>query len=175
MAAAMWGMSDEPILMRSQVRAWQARREEIAEVVQALRDEDAALAHKLDAVRVILGDVPADDIAGDAVVPAATAEPVAGEAGEPQQKRSFPDSVLAAVGALGGAPRPNEIRTWLCERGATDAIRYQAAKPYFYAVLMRHAAAGRLIKVGDGYSLPTSSAQAEAGGLAPPGDSQLHS
>jgi hypothetical protein len=138
---------DIPILTRSQVRAWLARKKEIAAEKRALDNEDAILNRKLEAVMVLNDDQPLDNLVDGEVV----REPLPAD---DFSKESFPEAVIDAVKALGGTPRPGEIRAWLCENGATIAIRDQAAKPYFYAVLMRHAAKNRLVKVGDGYGLP---------------------
>jgi hypothetical protein len=155
MVYAMWGMSDEPILTRSQVRAWQTRRREIELEIQALQVEATAIERKLDAVRVLLGSLPDEDSEAQEQDMANT------ERGGVHP--SFMDSVLIAVDKLGGTPSPSEIRTWLSEHGSTPAVRTQAQKPYFYAVIMRHARARRLIKIGDGYRLSTSSPEGEAG------------
>jgi len=158
MVNAMWG-TDETVLTLSQVRTWQMRQQEIGDTIQALQEEAADISRKLDAVRVIMGALPGNDVARTLAV----GEQSPQTAPESGREEFFPESLIEAVRTLGGAPRPNEIRTWLCEHGATNAIKTQAGKPYFYAVLMRHARAGRLIRVGKGYSLPKSSAQAETG------------
>jgi hypothetical protein len=155
----MWGMSDDPILTYAQVRAWQARRNEIDNHIQALQDEHIALSRKLEAVRVIMGDLPTLD--GEQGEPKTEHAPLDQEDSEGSEP--FPETVLLAVGALGGAPIPRMIRRWLKENGSTAATRARADAPYFYTTLMRHAAGGRLIKEGEGYRLPTSSPQGEAG------------
>ena len=94
-------------------------------------------------------------------------EPADGQVEAVEQLTSFQDYVVTAIEAMGGVPRPVEIRTWIRENGPTPAIRMQADKPYFYCVLMRQAKNGRLVKVGEGYRLPARSAQAEAGGWSP--------
>jgi hypothetical protein len=169
MVYAMWGMSDQPILMLSQVRAWQARQREIETDIQALQAEAKDIERRLEAVRVLLGSLPDEDD------PETQDGVNTGRGGQTSEEihssASFMDSVLIAVAKLGGLSSPGEIRTWLREHGSTPAIRMQAEKPYFYAVIMRQARAGRLIKVGDRYRLPTSSPQGETGGVWPPADS----
>jgi hypothetical protein len=160
MVNAMWGTSDRPLLTLAQVRAWQARRREIGGAIQALRDEDADIERKLDAVYVLMGELPADDT-----------EAAEAQQQEPENESDgelFPQTVLNAVSALGGAPLPMAIRHWIKAHGPTQKSRERADSQYFYTCLMRHAERGYLIKVGSGYSLPSSSAEAETGDVVDP-------
>ncbi|MEO8715004.1 MAG: hypothetical protein ABI369_08320 [Acetobacteraceae bacterium] len=152
---------DQPLLTYSQVREWQSRITEIAEQVGALQAESVTVARKLEAAKIIIGDLPGDktDIAPQ--VSMSFAE----RASDP-----LPEVVLKAVDALGGAPKPGEIRRWITDHETAGAAQ-AATKPYFYTVLMRYARTGRLIKDGGGYRLPASSPQGEAGGVAPPASS----
>jgi hypothetical protein len=164
---SMWGTSDRPLLTLAQVRAWEARIQEIAAAVQALRDEEAQLSRKLEAVHVLVDDLSAVDVCHIEIAPqqpiqTATERP-ANEEEDTRKRGAFPDAVIMAISTIGGAPLPKTIRAWLRENGATAFIRGKADTQYFYTSLMRHAENGRLIKVGDGYRLPTSSAQAETG------------
>jgi hypothetical protein len=174
----MWGMADDPILTWAQVLTWQARQREIGGAIRTLQDEAEGISRKLDAVRVILGDLPSYPGAvtdSDHPFPGQndrpSSEPAVDEVLDRLQSETFSEAVAIAVGRIGGAPRPNEIRTWLREHGATEAMRAQADKPYFYSVLMRHATSGRLIKEGEGYRLRTRSPEGDTGGVAPPDDS----
>ncbi len=157
---------DRPVLTYSQLREWQRRIAEIAVQAAALQAESLMLGHKLDAAKVIIGgDLPLDDEAELATQASVPEELDKDETGDP-----FPEVVLKAVAALGGAPKPSDIKQWITKYG-TGAAPHKATQAYFYTVLMRHARAGRLIKEGDRYRLPTSSPEGETGGWAPPADS----
>jgi hypothetical protein len=162
----MWGTSDRPLLTLGHVRAWEARRQEIVDAMRTLQEEDAKLARKLEAAQVFMTDLAPDNVAED-VVPVGQ-QSADDEDGDARERGVFPDEVLHAVSMIGGSPLPKTIRSWLRQNGSTPFVRDRADKQYFYTTLMRHAENGRLIKVGEGYSLPTSSAQAETGGVAPP-------
>jgi hypothetical protein len=167
MVNTMWGTSDRPLLTLAQVRAWQARRHEIGATIKALSDEDADLQRRLEAVQVLMGELPADE-----ATPTEFAEAGADMTEPPQHESGgelFPQTVLNAVTALGGAPLPIAIRQWIKNYGPTQKAKERADTQYFYTCLMRHAARGYLIKVGNGYSLPSSSTQVETGGVVSPG------
>jgi hypothetical protein len=140
-----------------QLHAWLTRKDEIAEArhahneaLRALDKEESHINGKLDDLRKVLEGEPVNGAPPD--------EPKAGAYTRPDETsdgESFPEAVIGAVKAFRGNPLPNEIRSWLCANGSTAAIREQASKPYFYAVLMRHVRKGRLAKVDDGgYRLP---------------------
>jgi len=163
----MYMSGDRPVLTYSQVREWQHRVGEIAVQVMALQEESATLIRKLDAARVIMGDLPSDEAGNAAQMSRAEILPVKErELGD----QSLSDEVLKAVDALPGSPKPGQIKQWIIERGLGD-IAEKAAQPYFYTVLMRHARTGRLIKDGDGYRRPASSPKGEAGEGGSPADS----
>jgi hypothetical protein len=162
---SMWGTSDRPLLTLGHVRAWEARRQEIVDAMRALQEEDAKLARKLEAAQVFMIDLPPDNVVGD-VAPVGH-QSVDDEDGDARERGLFPDEVLHAVSMIGGAPPPKTIRSWLRQNGTTPFVRDRADKQYFYTTLMRHAENGRLIKVGEGYSLPASSPQGETEGVAP--------
>lgn len=157
---------DRPVLTYSQVREWQRRFAEIPLHIAALQTESLDIGRKLEAAKVIMGDIPNDKVAISEK--ASFTEALTGS---PQQSDDpFPEIVLKAVDAIKGAPKPAEIKRWVIKHGAASAAE-TAAKPYFYTVLMRHARTGRLIKEGDGYRLPSSSPQGEAGEGGSPADS----
>ncbi len=152
-----------PLLTLEQVMGWRDRVRQIGDVRRALDDEEADLSRKLEAVKVLFGDIPTEEIPSEEpTIDASSPEPDDQTDAEP-----FGDVVLKAVGVIGGAPEPKVIRRWIASNGATPGIRERADKQYFYTCLMRHASSGKLIKVGDGYALPTSSPQGETEGLTP--------
>ena len=153
----MLNNDDRPVLRFSDVRAWQNRAVEIAETMRSLHDEATQISRKLDAVRIIMGELPTDDAAP------ADMESSRQDAEDSAAAESFPETVIHAVRAIGGAPEPRIIRRWISENASTPKARERADTQYFYTCLMRHAASGRLIKVGDGYGLPTSSPEGEPG------------
>jgi hypothetical protein len=159
---AMFNNDDKPVLRLSDVRAWQTRAVEIAEAMQSLNEEATQISRKLDAVRVIMGVLPTDDVTPPDM------ESSGQEAEDDIVAEPFPDTVIRAVREIGGAPEPSVIRRWIREHGPTTKARERADTQYIYTCLMRHAEGKRLIKVGNGYSLPTSSPKGEAGGVAPP-------
>ncbi len=158
--------NDAPILTRTQVRAWQDRLDEISAYLMALHDEAAVLTRKLDAAKVLLEEIPVSHIG--------ILKNLKSDADEDpnesltRREDQLSNVVIRAVTALPGSAKPSEIKQWIFDHlaGPQDTIE-KAKQPSFYTVLMRHAQKGRLIKEGDGYRLPTSSAQAEAGGVAP--------
>jgi hypothetical protein len=153
---------DRPVLTYSQVREWQRRIAEIPLHIAALQAESVEIGRKLEAAKVIMGG----DLSNDRVEVAEQASFAVFADPSEQRDDPFPDTVLKAVGTLSGAPKPAEIKQWIVEHGTESAAK-AAAKPYFYTVLMRHARTGRLIKEGDGYRLPSSSPEGEAGGGDP--------
>jgi hypothetical protein len=135
--------------MQTQVHTWLTRKDEIAAARRALDEEESAINGKLDNLRAILGDGPSEDVSQDDVQVDTEPQPE-----ETVPAESFPEAVIGAVKAFRGNPAPYEIRSWLCENGATAAIREQAAKPYFYAALKRHVTNGTLVKIDGGYGVP---------------------
>ena len=154
---------NQPLLTLEQVMGWRDRVRQIGDVRRSLDDEESDLSRKLEAVKVLFGDIPTEETPSEEpAIDASSAEPDNQTDAEP-----FGDVVLKAVGVIGGAPEPKVIRRWIAANGVTQSIRERADKQYFYTCLMRHAQTGRLVKVGDGYALPTSSPQGETEGLAP--------
>ena len=163
MIAPMISQPHHPLLTLEQVMGWRDRVRQIGDVRRALDDEEADLSRKLEAVKVLFGDIPNEETPSEEpAVDAGSPEPDDQADAEP-----FQDVILKAVGVVGGAPEPKVIRRWIAAHGSTQSIRERADKQYFYTCLMRHAQNGRLVKVGDGYALPTSSPQGETEGLAP--------
>ena len=159
----MMSQPTHPLLTLEQVMGWRDRVRQIADARRALDDEESDISRKLEAVKVLFGDILAEGSAsGPSIVNASISEP-----DDQADAESFLGVVLKAVEALGGSPEPKVIRRWIASNGATPGIRERADKQYFYTCLMRHAGSGKLIKVGDGYALPTSSPQGDTEGLHP--------
>ena len=156
---------DKPILTMAQVREWQARSAEIAVAMRAMNEEMAGLARKLEAAKILIGELPEMEIAVSTELPPAER----GET-EPDQTHaeSLSDAALDAVAALGNVPRPDAIKKWIVESRPAHRERLASSPNYFYTVLIRHVQKGRLIREGNGYRLPTSSPQGEAGAVAAP-------
>ena len=162
---AMYINHDKPLLtaLRSEVRKRQLRLTEISASVQSLQQEAANLSRWLEAAKVIMGELPDGDEEqplsrdGTALLTLDTAS-----------EQSFSDLVLRAVRAMGGAPKPADIKQWVLTNVDVPSVKEAVGKQYFYTVLMRHARKGQLIKEGAGYRLPHGSPQGEAGGVAPP-------
>jgi len=155
----MYMSDDRPVLTYSQIREWQHRVGELAVQVMALQEESATLVRKLDAARIIMGELPSDEIGNAARM--SMAEMLSDKEREPGDQ-SLSDIVLEAVDALPGAHKPGQIKQWIIEHGSAD-VAQKATQPYFYTVLMRHARTGLLIKDGKGYRRPASSPKGEAG------------
>jgi hypothetical protein len=143
---------DRPILTLAQVRQWEERSTEIETQMVRLRDEAADLARKLEAARVLMGGVQEEE------AKASRPDETSSSGGD-----GVPTSVLRAVTALEGSPRPAEIRGWIKANIPTAYEKLQRSPTYLYTALLRHAQQGRLVKEGDGYRLPASSARAETG------------
>lgn len=156
---AMHMSDDRPVLTYSQVREWQHRVGEIAVQVMALQEESATLIRKLEAAKVIMGDLPSDEIGNAARM--SLAATLSDKERQPEDQ-SLSDAVLKAVDALRGAPKAGQIKQWIIEHGIGEAVE-KVTQPYFYTILMRHARTGRLIKDRDGYRYPASSPKGEAG------------
>jgi hypothetical protein len=140
-----------------QLRQWQARSAQIETAMSKLRDEAADIARKLEAAKVLMGGAAEEEVQ--------TSDGVA------QEEEGVPITVLRAVGTIGGAPKPAQIRDWIKANVPSAAEKLQRTPTYLYTALLRHSQQGRLIKDGEGYRLPTSSARAGTGGVAPPAGS----
>lgn len=163
----MWGMSDDPILTYAQVKGWQERQAEIARSIQSLQDESNTLSRKLDAVRVIMGELPLLQLASLQ----SEAETARNDVEEGGQRQTIMLAVKLAVRSLGAGATPHNIRTWLRQNAPSEEMRATADKPYFYTVLNRLTASGQLTKEGDRYRFLTDSPQGDTGGVVPSGDS----
>jgi hypothetical protein len=153
---------DRPILTLTQVRQWERRLTEIEALTTKLSEEATDLTRKLEAARVLMGDVTDGETKAS---PAGNGEGVSPDGG-------VPASVLRAVEALNGtAPKPADLKNWIKVNIPSAYEKLQRSPTYLYTALLRHVQMGRLVKEGDGYGLPTSSAQAETGGVAPPAQS----
>jgi hypothetical protein len=166
--------NDEPILTRTQVRAWQDRLDEISAYLMALHDEAAVLTRKLDAAKVLMEDMPPSHIG---ILKNLDANADDEESSDSQTRREdqLSNVVIRAVTAIPGSPKPSEIKNWiLCHSNSPQETLEKAKQPYFYTVLMRHTQKGRLFKDGDGYRLPPSSPEGENRGVTPPANSLNH-
>lgn len=153
---------DRPILTISQVREWQKDMVRYADAIEKIQKASADTARKLDAAKIIMGELPDyQDDADESLRPPGNDEITA--------TQDATSMVLHAIAAMGGTPRPGEIRDHLVKHNGSSGAEL-AGKAYFYTLLMRLTRTGRLIKEGDGYRLPSSSPQGEAGGVAPPAD-----
>lgn len=152
---------DRPLLTLAQVREWQARHTEIGREMQTLQAEQGFLARKLEAAKILMGDIPAlSEGTADGPNEPHSSENVAGT--------SLADAALQAVEALGNLPRPEAIKAWISERYPDLAEKLKSSPNYFYTVLIRHVQKGRLVREGTGYRLAASSPQGETGAVAAP-------
>lgn len=158
---------DKPILTVSEVREWQTRSVELTASIRSMTSELALLGQKLEAAKIIMGELPSID----APAKGTTAEAAHAEQGEEEaaQDDSLPGAALAAVAALGNLPKPDAIKKWIAGSSPALAERLKVSPNYFYTVLIRHVQKGRLIReAGGGYRLPNASPQGDTGGVAHP-------
>jgi hypothetical protein len=141
-------MTDENLrrVIMSEARAWQRRIAEIRVERMALDAEKKWLTGKLDAAKVLIGEIPDADVEHVALAPQ--------DFNEEEQGPLLGNAILDAVKELRGSPEPWQIKQWIMANRGIH-ITGKAAQPYFYTVLSRHARSGRLIKDGDGYCLPS--------------------
>ena len=163
---------DKPLLPLAEIDAWESRVVEIDELIRAQTAERAGLVRKIDAAKVFTETLPAEEksLATNGVELAC--EPKAPEMEAVDE--SLAHEVLAAVGAMKGAPKPALIRRWINQNNPAAGDRLNAHPQYLYTALMRHVRAGRLAKRGNGYRLPISALKKGAGGVVTPSDDLNH-
>jgi len=152
---------DKPILTLAQVQNWQIRMAEIANSIRAMQEEAADLTRKLDAAKVIMGELPepheSEQMTMVEIVPPTPARQASPDA------TSVTASVVAAVGALGHRAKPPAIRQWISDNRPLASEKLQTTPQYLYSVLKRLRAGKRLIKERGVYRVPASSPRGEAG------------
>lgn len=166
-------MSNDLLLAGAQVQRWLSRQAEITAAIDALQSEAADIKRKLDAVQVLFGSVPSEG--GSDQTFAYIQNGSMSEThphSEESDKQNFSEVIIEAIKALGGVPKPAEIKQWIISHNGGE-IAHRAKQQYFYTALSRSVSKERLIKEGDGYRLPTSSAEAETGVATP--DPETHS
>lgn len=159
-AGVMYMKAPDTLLTISQVKQWQDRIVEIGTIMQELQKELASLTPRVEAAKLFMVDMP--ESSGETIVEQRSPEPDGQDAAE---------IVVATLKSIGGQGRPATIKDRMAQAPADSYASKLAVSPYFYTVLMRLTRANRLIKEGGRYRLSTSSAQAEAGGVAPPAGS----
>jgi hypothetical protein len=170
----MYMHADKPLLTFAQMRDWQARADRLAEDIRVKTAELVALTRTVDAAKAYIASLPNDEQIsfenGDAdAAPDMPPDKHDDHDATPgAAEESISGCILAAVAAIGGAPKPTVIRRWIAKNSPAADLKLTAQPAYIYTVLMRHVRAGRLAKRGKGYRLPTSSPKGEAGGVAPP-------
>lgn len=130
------------------VQEWQARLASLTTKSWEIQNEMAFLARRLDAAKVIMGDLPVFKPTEE-VHEADEAETPANPSAD-----TLTDAVLLAVDALGGLPAPADIRTWIARERPALAAQLKSSPNYFYTVLLRHVQKKRLIRDGAGYRRP---------------------
>jgi len=156
---------DQPLLTVGIVRDWEARLAELIDSIRAQQEEVIALNRKIDAAKVLMEALPPS--AAEAIIAMPDEKPAEVEIAE----ASISQAVLAAVGAMKGAPKAAAIRKWISIHNPAVAAKLEASPAYLYTSLMRHVRGGRLAKRSKGYRLHNSSPKGEAGGVTPPADS----
>jgi len=153
---------DQPLLTVGIVRDWEARLVELIDSIRVQQEEVIALNRKIDAAKVLMEALPPS--AAESIVAMTDEKPAEIEIAE----ASISQAVLAAVGAMKGAPRAGAIRKWISTHNPAAGAKLEASPGYLYTTLMRHVRGGRLAKRSKGYRLPNSSPKGETGGVAPP-------
>lgn len=157
---------DQPLLTLKTLRDWQSRQAQLVESIRAQQDEVATLTRKIDAAKNLLETLSVGEgeetraIGENPAVPAAPDSALADE--------SMSHAVLAAVGAMKGAPKAAAIKKYIMMHNPAVGAKLDANPAYLYTALMRHVRAGRLVKRSKVYRLPNRSPKGETGGMAPP-------
>src|SRR5471030_1817418 len=108
----MYTNPDKPLLTLAQVRAWQAKATELAELIRCKTEERATLVRRIDAAKALIESLPDDEQVSMLVADIEAAHPMsvpevvippAQIVDQPTPDESIPAAVLVAVVALGGA------------------------------------------------------------------------
>jgi hypothetical protein len=172
----MYMQSDKPLLTLAQMQGWQAQADRLAEEIRGKTAELASLTRRIETAKAFVASLPDDEQvsfeATNTSISAPSGDDGCAEIADTQED-SISGGILAAVAALGGAPKPAVIRRWIAKNNVAVDTKLVARPGYLYTALMRHVRAtpARLVKRGKGYRLPASSPKGEAGGVAPPADS----
>jgi hypothetical protein len=160
----------DTLLTITQVRAWERRLAGIADDIKKLASEADDLSRKLHAARIFM---PPEIETAEPIAEAKPSEPEPSSKNESEE--SLSEAVLDAVGQLGGAPKPMQIRRQIAKTNPALGAKLVTSPNYFYTVLVRHVQRRRLTRQGSGYTLPNDSPNGETGAVAAPASSQPES